>query len=71
MSRLSEEIQNRYAKRHKNKVFTWANFLVRLILLILVIMFIRFLADPDTGKFRDFIFGGKSNNVKIENTNSE
>ncbi len=71
MSKLSEEIKNRYAKRRKNKIYTWANFIVRLFLLIFVIMVIRFLSSPDTEKFRNFIFKSNSLESNIENNKSE
>jgi len=71
MSRLSEEIKNRYAKRRKNKIYTWANFIVRLFLLIFVIIIIRFFSSPETEKFRNFIFKSNSIESNVENNKSE
>jgi ABC-type phosphate transport system permease subunit len=71
MSDLHREIEKRYQKRHRNKIFTWINFLVRLILLIVVIMIIRFLSNPETEIFRNFLMGNSSQNTKTENIQSE
>ncbi|MFO7896806.1 MAG: hypothetical protein R6U84_07735 [Candidatus Cloacimonadales bacterium] len=70
MSHLHEEIEKRYQKRHRNKIFTWINFLVRIILLLVVIMIIRFLSSPETELFRNFLMGGSSAS-ETENIQSE
>lgn len=71
MSDFKDEIEDRFEKRHKNKISTWTNLLVRVILLIVVIMIIRFLADPETEKFRNFIMGSKTNSSNIQQIGTE
>lgn len=71
MSRLKEDIEERYEKRHTNKIYTWGNMLIRIILFVIVIMIIRFLSDPDTQKFRDFLMGTKTQDTEIINIKSE
>ncbi len=55
MSDFKKEIEERFENRHKNKFSTWTSFLVRVILLVVLIMIIKFLANPKTEKFRDFL----------------
>ncbi|MCK4956047.1 MAG: hypothetical protein KAS49_00320 [Candidatus Cloacimonetes bacterium] len=66
MSDFKKEIEERFENRHKNKFSTWTSFLVRVILLVVLIMIIKFLANPKTEKFRDFLFGTKSNSAIVQ-----
>ncbi|MCD6180914.1 MAG: hypothetical protein J7K89_00850 [Candidatus Cloacimonetes bacterium] len=54
MKQFREEMQRRWEERRSKKYATWANLILRILLLAFVVMVIAFFADPDIDKFRNF-----------------
>ena len=55
MNRFIDELKERWQDRKQKKIYTWTNFIVRILILIFLILIIRFFAGEDQDKFRDFI----------------
>ena len=54
MKGFREEMQRRWEERRSRKHATWANLILRILILAFLVMVIAFFASPDTDKFRNF-----------------
>jgi hypothetical protein len=54
MQRFNDEMKRRWEERRNSKHTTWANLILRILLLVFVVMAVAFFASPDTDKFRNF-----------------
>lgn len=54
MRRFSDEMKRRWEERRSSKHTTWANLILRILVLAFVVMVVVFFASPDTDKFRNF-----------------
>ncbi|MCD4819820.1 MAG: hypothetical protein K8S23_14140 [Candidatus Cloacimonetes bacterium] len=64
MSNISDNFHKKRLDRRSKKTSTWANLIVKVILLVFVIIIIRNLSNPDNSIFFNF-FNNKSNNMEI------
>ena len=54
MNHFKEEIENRFKQRKEKRINTWPNFLIRVLILLFLILFIKQIINSDGDIFHSF-----------------